>query len=86
MGGAACKAKIILNGRTIQSELDALCYQIEELKDLDDATGYKMVHYLNAAEDLVFRAKRAYLESVGFDGPWPHSLSIGPDDYSYKVP
>lgn len=74
MGGLPCKQKIILNGRTIQSELEALCYQIQELKDLDDAVGYKLVDYLNAAEDLVFKAKRVYLESQGFSGPWPHSL------------
>lgn len=74
MGGLPCKQKIILNGLTIQSELHALCYQVEQLKDLDDTTGYEIVGYLNHAENLVFAAKRAYLESQGFHGPWPKSL------------
>lgn len=86
MGGQACATKIILNGDTIQSELKALCYQVQETRDeMTDEVGYKMVGYLNEAEDLVFKAKRAYLESRGFEGPWPHSLAIKPDDYSHKV-
>jgi len=77
MGGLPCKEKIILNGRTIQSELNALCYQIEEAEDIDESSGYKMVEYLNHAEDVVFKAKRVWLESRGFKGPWPHSLKGG---------
>lgn len=75
MGGLACKTKIILNGGTIQSELAQLCYEVKEAKDLPDKEGYEMVGYLNEAEDLVFKAKRVYLESQGFHGPWPHALS-----------
>lgn len=86
MGGQACATKIILNGDTIQSELKALCYQVQETREeLPDDVGYRMVEYLNAAEDLVFKAKRAYLESQGFEGPWPHSLAIKSENYSHKV-
>lgn len=74
MGGQACKLKTILNGETIQSELKSLCYQVSELPLTDDA-GYKMVELLNKAEDCVFKAKRVWLESQGFQGPWPHSLA-----------
>jgi len=74
MGGQQCKLKIILNGDTIQSETKALCYQLQELP-LDDATGYKIVELFNKAEDAVMKAKRVWLESQGFNGPWPHSLT-----------
>lgn len=75
MGGNPCRFKIIMNGGTIQSELYQLCYQIqEEGVEIPDDAGYKMVEYLNHAEDLVFKAKRLFLESQGFNGPWPNSL------------
>lgn len=73
MGGQSCKLKIILNGDTIQSELRSLCYEVKE-HEIDDTAGYKMVDLLNKAEDLVFQAKRIWLESQGFTGPFPHSL------------
>ena len=76
MGGAACKAKIILNGRTVQSELVSLCYLVEETPEesIPYTDGLAMVKLLNLAEDAVFAAKRLYLESQGFEGPWPASL------------
>lgn len=77
MGGRACDLKIILNGGTIQSELEQLCYLIQKAEEpVPEEAGYKMVEYLNHAEDLVFKAKRAYLESQGFTGPFPHSLDF----------
>jgi hypothetical protein len=76
MGGLACKEKIILNGGTIRSELEYLCGRISlPTITIPDDAGYKMVEMLNAAEDLIFKAKRVYLESQGFTGPWPHALS-----------
>lgn len=82
MGGNPCRFKIILNGETIQSELRSLCYQVqEEGVEIDDAHSYEMVELLNHAENLVFKAKRAFLESQGFvgsdaQGGWPHSLDF----------
>lgn len=77
MGGTSCKLKIILNGGTIESELHNLCYQIQrDDAIIPDDVGYKMVGYLNQAEDLVFKAKRAYLESQGFTGPFPHAMDF----------
>lgn len=76
MGGPSCKLKIIMNGRTIQDELYSLCYQIQE-EDADEIPydeGIKMVKLLNKAENLVFQAKRIFLETQGFEGPWPYSL------------
>lgn len=77
MGGTPCKAKIILNGATIQNELNEICYYIQESKDFvefSDDAGYKMVEHLNEAEDLIFKFKRLFLESQNFSGPWPHAL------------
>lgn len=81
MGGNPCRFKIILNGETIQNELSSLCYQVQE-EDvvIDDAHSYEMVELLNHAEDLVFQAKRVFLESQGFigskeQGGWPYSLT-----------
>lgn len=81
MGGNPCRFKIILNGETVQSELRALCYMIQEDGvEIDDEASYKMVEILNHAEDLVFKAKRVFLESQGFTGSeaqggWPYSLT-----------
>lgn len=75
MGGESCKLKIILNGGTIQNELREICYHIQENNvTIPDDAGYKMVEMLNEAENLIFKFKRAYLESQGFGGPWPHAL------------
>lgn len=76
MGALACKQKIIQNGGTIADELNRICYQIQEPEFVlfTDPQGYEMVRLLNDAEDLVFQFKRVFLESQGFDGPWPHSL------------
>lgn len=83
MGGIACKEKIILNGGTIESEVNQLCYRIQEPEaiELSEDSGYKMVELLNTAEDCVFQAKRIWLESQGFAGPWPHSLKKKGDAY-----
>lgn len=77
MGAGACKLKIILNGSTIQNELRDLCYEVKASDPIDDKIGYQMVELLNTAEDAVFQAKRLWLESQGFNGPWPHSLQGG---------
>jgi hypothetical protein len=78
MSGAACKAKVILNGGAIQDAANRLCYQVEEIEaaDFPYDEGVKMVKLLNEAEDLVFRAQRIFLESIGFDGPWPNALKL----------
>lgn len=73
MGGSSCKLKIILNGGTIQDELNRLMPLVDKY-DIDDAVGYKMVEMLNEAEDLVIKAKRCWLESQGFSGPFPKSM------------
>lgn len=77
MGGVACKAKVILNGGDVQDGASRLCYLVEETdySALTEDQWLNIVKHLNAAEDSVDRAKRSFLESLGFNGPWPKSLS-----------
>ena len=83
MGGLPCKEKIILNGGCIASTLEYLCDRVVApgTVELSEDAGYKMVELLNTAEDAVFQAQRVWLESQGFEGPWPHSLN-----FEYKEP
>jgi hypothetical protein len=77
MGGTPCKTKIILNGARTQSNLEHLCYAIqEEGVTIPDDAGYEIVEQLNIAEDATNRATRLFLESQGFTGPFDHSLNI----------
>lgn len=77
MGGVACKTKVILNGGAIQDMAHRLCYEVEKVsgEDFPYKEGIEIVKLLNGAEDLVARAQRVFLESQGFQGPWPKSLS-----------
>lgn len=76
MGGAACKAKAVLNGGGVQDGAARLCYLIEETgyDALTDDQWTAIIKHLNAAEESVGDAQRAYLEALGFGGPWPKSL------------
>ncbi len=76
MGGLPCKEKIILNGGTIEFESSQLRKAVQDVGavPLTEDDGYKMVELLNTAEDCIFQAKRVWLESQGFVGPWPNSL------------
>lgn len=76
MGGAACKAKVILNGGAVQDGANRLCYLVNETPD--EALTYDqwiaVVKHLNTAEDAMNKAQRTFLEGLGFNGPWPNSL------------
>lgn len=75
MGGLPCKWKILNNSETIESEAGALRRSVNDAEiDVEGDVGYKIITELNTAEDAVFRAKRLFLESQGFEGPWPNSL------------
>jgi hypothetical protein len=76
MGGTACKAKVILNGGAVQDGANRLCYAVEETEysALTDKQWTTIIEHLNVAEDSVNKAQRAYLEALGFTGPWPASL------------
>lgn len=76
MGALACKTKIIINGGAVQDLANRLCYRVEDTPE--DSLNYDqwigIIKHLNAAEDSMHKAQRAYLEAVGFQGPWPNSL------------
>lgn len=76
MGGAACKAKVILNGGAVSDGARSLCYVVEETEydALTDEQWKAVIKHLNDAENSVNSAKRAFLERLGFDGPWPNAM------------
>lgn len=77
MGGQSCKLKVILNGGMVESAAANLCYMVDEIpyESFPETDGLRVVALLNEAENAVFKAQRIMLESQGFKGPWPHSLS-----------
>ena len=87
-----CEAKVILNGdiaaRNLSASaahLDAICETIErhvdankKFSNIDD-----LVTKANALEDLsnayqkkVDEFRRAVLDGMGFEGPYPHSIAV----------
>lgn len=73
-----CEAKVILNGGVSARVLDETCKTIyQHLEKGGTFEGVKgLVERANDIEDRVFRFQRAVLESIGFRGPWPHSLTV----------
>lgn len=73
-------AKVILNGGVAARVLDETCTTIynflEEGGKFKDADIKALVIMANKLEDDVFRFQRKVLESIGFTGPWPHSLTF----------
>ena len=73
-----CEAKVILNGGVAARVLDETCKtiyrHIESGKHLDNQL--ELVEMANALEDQVFIFQRKVLESIGFQGPWPHALTF----------
>lgn len=76
MGGVSCKAKAILNGGGVQDGAARLCYLIDETEyaALTDDQWIAVIKPLNAAEDAVNKATRAFLDALGYTGPLPKSL------------
>ena len=77
MGGLACKTKIILDGDVVADAVYSLCERVKETPDeaLDYDEWVAIVKHINAAEESVFKAHRAFLEALGFTGPWPKALT-----------
>jgi hypothetical protein len=76
-GCPECEAKIILNGGVTARLLDEICYVISERVEqgfkFPDAL--KLVKMANKLEDDAFKFQREVLEQLGFQGPWPKSMS-----------
>ena len=73
-------AKVILNGGVAARVLDETCHTIytflENGSEFKDADIKDLVLKANKLEDDVFRFQRKVLESIGFKGPWPNSLTF----------
>lgn len=82
MGGRPCIEKILLNTGIIALTADQMHEEAEWLRQkgesINDDDGYKIVDCLNKAENLMFDAHRIYLESTGFNGPFPRSMGGKP--------
>lgn len=75
---AACQ-KIILNG-FLTAQVIAKTYEmyerhIEKNGPLSKAATADLIKRLNDLENRAFEFARAYMEAVGYAGPWPKSLS-----------
>lgn len=73
-----CEQKIILNGGVAARVLDETCKliysRVEEGKKFENVL--HLVELANKLEDDAFRFQRAVLDSIGFEGPYSHALTI----------
>ena len=73
-------AKVILNGGVAARVLDETCHSIynffEEGGHFSNQDKQDLVVMANKLEDDVFRFQRRVLEAIGFQGPWPNSLTF----------
>jgi hypothetical protein len=74
----SCQTKIIINGDVAAKVLEVTCEAIERHLAAGGKLpkGQEMIVLLNKIEDDAFRLQRLFLSSIGFTGPWPHSLTI----------
>jgi hypothetical protein len=75
MGGE--EEKIIINGGIAARVLDEICKSIYNYQERGGTFSdpEKLVLMANKIEDLAFKFTREVLEQMGFEGPWPHSMS-----------
>lgn len=87
MGGQPCRLKALMNGLTIEQEVADLRMRLDgEDVQITDEAGYEIVECFNQMEDLAFKAKRIFLESQGYKGPWPKSMREKGDKSEYLTP
>lgn len=70
--------KIILNGGVAGALLHEICYTIQ--RHVDSGKPFSntaaLVEQANLIEDEVNKFRRMVLDGIGFEGPYPHSLTI----------
>jgi hypothetical protein len=73
----ACDTKIILNGDVTARVLDSICERIDKFvadgHKFPDAL--KLVNMANKLEDDAFAFAKEVMKQIGFQGPWPKSMS-----------
>lgn len=72
-----CEVKVILNGDITARVLDSICGRIDAFvkdgKKFPDAL--KLVKMANKLEDDAFAFTKEAMVQMGFQGPWPKSMS-----------
>jgi len=73
----ACEEKVIANGDVAARVLDIACERIEAFVDKGNTfpDALKLVKMANKLEDDSFAFLKEVLKQIGFEGPWPHSMS-----------
>ena len=76
MGGASCKAKIILDGASAAGYAEALCEVMGSLSEKDtakltDEVAYPIIDCLIDAEVALEKAHNMLLDAMAYDGPRP---------------
>jgi len=76
-GCPECETKIILNGDITARVLDSTCERIDAFVGAGKTfpNAHKLVVMANKLEDDAFKFSREVLEQIGFEGPWPKSMS-----------
>lgn len=78
LGSQACLAKILMDGNGLKGFAEGIVTTASNLSNeqvaaLDDS-GYKIIEYLNAAEENAIAAQKALLKAVSYCGPLPSYL------------
>jgi hypothetical protein len=73
----ACEEKIILNGDITARVLDSTCERIDAFVAAGNKfpNAPKLVQMANKLEDDAFAFAKEVLFQIGFNGPWPKSMS-----------
>jgi hypothetical protein len=72
-----CEEKVILNGGVAEKVLGETCYTIKRFVDKGGkfSDPLKLVQMANKLEDDAFAFQKEVLTQMGFQGPWPKSMS-----------
>lgn len=72
-----CQEKLILNGDITAKVLEATCERIEAFVARGGVfpDALPLVKMANKLEDDAFAFSKAVMKQIGFEGPWPKSMS-----------
>lgn len=72
--------KLILNADLPADVLNRVCEQIEYRRATGLPIDPDLIPIANTIEDFAFYFERRFLESTGFNGPWPKATRFSPDE------
>lgn len=78
----ACQTKIVIDGGLTGKVFEETCYGIKSFLSAGGTfrDGSRVLAQLIKAENEAFKFMRIALEEMGYEGPWPHSLSFREHD------